>query len=382
MTAFVFRTLFLHDPHIFATPSTFPVCFEDHYPVIMSTAKAKGIVGDEYFWFFSPGISGNVLQVNAVYEPGSVLYEATRGVGLIQLEASLTTTQMRSNEDADTALPEVPENGHERFRVAWREAMEDIILVEYFRSKLPPSLESIDGFGRSEPFSKEPSVFGAFAYDAVTALGIAMCNVELDFISGPEIYDKLVNVAFDGASGKVVLNGKTGTRDYTTLSYMMWNFFPRHGMAGFELVPTNYYKNGEWQPIPNGKSFCYADGTSTPPENLPPIDENMNMIGSIARTISYILIGVIVFCSCCAILWVICCRNEPVVRASQPLFLYMVALGSLIMAVSIIPLSLEEPVSIEILNMACIAHFWIYLTGYLLAFTAFFAKARRIKQVR
>jgi hypothetical protein len=289
---------------------------------------------------------------------------------------------MMSNEDGDTALHKAPENGNERFRVAWREAMEDAILVEYFQSKLPTSLESIGGFGRHEPFSREPSGLGAFAYDAVTALGIAMCNVESDFISGPEIYDKLLNVAFNGASGKFVLNSTTGTRDYSTLTYMMWNFFPRHGTPRFELVPTNYYMDGEWRAIPNGKSFLYADGTSTPPGNLPSIYENMNMIGSIARTISYILVGVVVSCSCCAILWVMCCPNAPVVRASQPLFLHMVALGSLLMAVSIIPLSLEEPVNIEILDVACISHLWLYITGYLLAFTAFFSKAIRIKKVR
>lgn len=59
----------------------------------------------------------------------------------------------------------------------------------------------------------------------------------------------------------------------------------------------------------------------------------------------------------------------------------MLCVGTVIMASSIVPLSLQEPVPKEGLDIACMSVPWLYSIGFSTAFSALFAKAWRINKV-
>jgi gamma-aminobutyric acid type B receptor len=152
-----------------------------------------------------------------------------------------------------------------------------------------------------------------------------------------------------------------------------------NGNQVFKLVPTDYYQGG-WKPI-DDRDYVYAGGGTTTPTSLPDPDMEMNYIGDTARAVGYALMGIVVLGAVVAFFWLAWYKNERVLRSSQPLFLFMVALGSLVMASSIVPLSLEEPVPESGLDIACMSAPWLYLSGAVIAFSALLAKTRGVRHV-
>ena len=334
---------------------------------------------------------------------------ATPGVGLIQFAGGVSPEPYLPGEERLPPLNENPVTGFEKFRTAWREALNDEHMVAYFRSKLPTSLEEFysDSFDRNEPFSVEPSIHSPFIYDAVMGLGVAICRAlahmddadpdadstptsSIRSITGEQIYQEFRNLDIEGASGRVKITNTTGTRDYLTHAFVLYNVRPHEtsdieesdGNARYDIYPSSVYENGEWVKIP-GNEFIYADGTTTPPDALPPVKEDMNYIGPSGRAIGYILMGIVMILSIVSVVWLFLFREERVVRSSQPLFLLMVSVGSFVMATTIFTLSVEEGVlSDSGLDSACQANIWLYLIGGIIAFSALLAKTRGIHQVQ
>jgi len=68
-----------------------------------------------------------------------------------------------------------------------------------------------------------------------------------------------------------------------------------------------------------------------------------------------------------------------VVTKSQPFFLGMICVGTLVMASSIIPWSIDDSIAGQpTLNRACMATPWLFVIGFTTAFSALFSKIRRI----
>jgi hypothetical protein len=75
-------------------------------------------------------------------------------------------------------------------------------------------------------------------------------------------------------------------------------------------------------------------------------------------------------------------RKQRVVKAGQPLFLELICVGIFIMALSIIPLSVDDSVaSPEGASIACMAVPWLFSGGFCVTFSALFAKLWRIHKV-
>jgi len=81
--------------------------------------------------------------------------------------------------------------------------------------------------------------------------------------------------------------------------------------------------SGVWEGIPEQK-FIFSDGTTTQPPDLPPVNVDGNMIGMEATSIGYTLMAVMLLFGVVCFMWTIVFGNEPVVIASQPIFLFMV----------------------------------------------------------
>ena len=189
--------------------------------------------------------------------------------------------------------------GYDRFRRAWRLALDDPIMVSYFRRKqkaINPKVPDYDF--DTTPFLREPSSHMYFVYDAVVAmgLGLAVAGDEVEYPPGRGVYDAVrYNLTFEGASGLVDLNDDSGTREPESVSYAVWNARMvhleegedgRHGKVKYDLVPTSHLKairvmgdsddgtksevrpRGAWEDVP-GQTFLYSGGSSTPPHSFP-----------------------------------------------------------------------------------------------------------------
>ena len=87
----------------------------------------------------------------------------------------------------------------------------------------------------------------------------------------------------------------------------------------------------------------------------------------------------IIFLSVAFTLWTKKKENLRVVKSAQPIFLYIITAGTLLMGSAIIPLSLDPGVvSLEGASRACIAMPWLLACGFSLTFSALFTKTHRI----
>jgi len=110
-------------------------------------------------------------------------------------------------------------------------------------------------------------------------------------------------------------------------------------------------------------------------------EENLNQIDSI-RPAGWTLLALsaglaVYFCA-----WTFKNRNHRILRASQPMFMQLICLGVFIMALTIIPLSIDDSIaSPEGCSIACMAIPWLCAIGFSVTFTALLGKLWRIHKV-
>jgi hypothetical protein len=74
--------------------------------------------------------------------------------------------------------------------------------------------------------------------------------------------------------------------------------------------------------------------------------------------------------------------NHRVVRASQPIFLHIICIGTFLMGASIVPLTVDEQVASKHgCDIACQIYPWLLLNGFVIAFSALFTKTHRINKI-
>jgi Receptor family ligand binding region/7 transmembrane sweet-taste receptor of 3 GCPR len=364
------------------------ICFENHLKAIIQTALEYEIIGPDYLWIF-PGFERATVEPLISGDP--IMATATLGMGLMSVEGGVRGEPIVPKLGLVAPLDDNPQTGYEKFRTAWRKARAHAPFVEYIQSKLPISLEDdIEGFDRKAPLSNEPGSFRPLLYDAVIGMALAMCRAgnETEFFTGVQIFNEFRELEFAGASGSVRIDNETGTRDFQSLTYALWNIqayeeLHENGNPQVKLVPSGRYDAGVWLPI-QGNPFLYADGTTIPPESLPPVNEKQNYIGDAGRYAAFALMGLVMLASVLSLGWMTWFWKVRVVSSSQPLFLVLVSVGSFVMVSAIIPLSFDETVTADVntLDRACMAGPWLYIIGAIIAFSALFAKTRGIHKVR
>jgi hypothetical protein len=137
----------------------------------------------------------------------------------------------------------------------------------------------------------------------------------------------------------------------------------KHDDKGFEAVPLSIF-------------YQQSLGTFTPAaaSNL--------YIGRSLRITGWALGGTGMCLSIAMACWVYYHRKERVIRASQPMFLWMVCAGTLLMAASIFPFGIEDDIASEQgADMACMSGIWLYSLGFVTVFSALFSKIWRINRV-
>lgn len=357
----------------------YAICFEQQLPALLNEADRRGLVGDDYFWVF-PGISPDNLLSGQV-DPS--VARALNGAGIVNgVGGILDTNELMKYADHNAAS--LPTLAYDRFYKSWKMAHEDDAFVQFVLNAFPASVKNMTGYNSSTVLSDMGS-WSLFLYDAVTALALAMCNASdsTGFFTGEQAFDRFKMTEFYGSSGLVKFDDVTGTRDYQTVRWAVWNS-RFNGTASnasqLSFVPSFHYQDSKWV---LKAPFVYANGSTTPPDSLPPVEVQNNYIGSVGRAVGYTFMAITLLSSILSVGWLYYYRDSYVVISSQPLFLVMISVGTFVMAVTILPLGFEELVIDDeaALSRACMSVPWLYVTGASLPLSALLAKIRGVHKV-
>jgi hypothetical protein len=105
----------------------------------------------------------------------------------------------------------------------------------------------------------------AFVYDAVLALAIAIHAAGGGDAGGGAIYDALINVSFEGASGRVAFDATTGDREAPTLSFALDNWVEEGGVL--RSVPAASFSLVHGLRRTEGMSIHWVGGASRQPDD-------------------------------------------------------------------------------------------------------------------
>merc|ERR1712196_579990 len=93
--------------------------------------------------------------------------------------------------------------------------------------------------------------------------------------------------------------------------------------------------------------------------------------------------------SCLFLVWTIINRKSDQVKVAQPIFLWMMGVGSIVSTLAIIPMSLSEDDAENLATEeghptadgACMATVWLYGLGFVMTFSPLFAKVWRVERI-
>jgi len=109
--------------------------------------------------------------------------------------------------------------------------------------------------------------------------------------------------------------------------------------------------------------------------------ENLNQISTI-RPVGWTLLALAVGLAAFFSAWTVKNRSHRIVQSSQPMFMLLICFGVFIMALSIIPMSIDDSIaSPEGCSIACMAKPWLFASGFAITFTALFAKLWRLHRI-
>lgn len=304
------------------------------------------------------------------------------------MSAGVTSDRVTQGKVAAPTNNANPTTGFERFRLAWKVALEDTGFLQYVQSKLPESFAEMTDFDVDNYFLQVPIGLHAFIYDAVTAFGVSMCstNSSRNYFSGQDIYEQIRELDFVSATGNVRMTS-TGTRNQSSVAFVVWNVrsvgVDSDGASILEYVPSFGSNADKWFVLP-GNEFRFADGSETAPDSLPLVYHDYNYITRQDRIFGYTLMSVILVLSVGATIWTIAYRENHVIDAAQPLFLIIVFVGAFITALTTIPAGFDETIisSMNGLDAACMAIPWLYFIGSNLSSGALLAKTKAVYEVR
>lgn len=331
---------------------------------VVREAQRAGIIGTRnHVWLLSDA-SQELTQpgFRLDRETEADLAAAVDGTGVVLLN-------VESNTAFDKALSELET---------------DSVLQESFvDAHVDPSV--FDGYNFPFPGF---ALYQYLNYDAVMALGIAACEAPREFFTGPELYETLLQTEFVGVSGLVRFRNHTGTRGAEGLKYNIENiriaqngtnegFYTFKSLTAVEVDFAN-----TTMPITSVNPFVYSSSSTQAPPPLPPNDVELNLITRGIRITGLLFGSLSMFCAFCWMVWTIYYRNIDVVRIAQPIFLCQLCVGAFIMAIAVIPMSMQEPTSQRRLDMACMATPWLLSIGFVTAFSALFSKSWRLNKVR
>ena len=277
---------------------------------------------------------------------------------------------------------------HERFSTAMEDlAASPTLLQDFLDTHADPDLWSGEDMEWTVPDS---SFYQQMNYDAVIALGLAACHTP-GLFTGPEFYDTLRSLTFEGTTGNVSFDPTTGSRSVDSVQYRVDSIYLSEERSDedtlrFESNLVALVRQGQ---VHHLLPFVYADNTTTMPPVLPPMEYEYNLVPVGAHVFGWIVAGLVMLVSLTCLLWTYLNRTKFVVQASQPIFLIQLCVGTLVMAAAVIPMSFQatdealedSPGLSRRLGIACMSVPWLVVLGLVVALSALSSKAWRLNQL-
>jgi len=344
--------------------------------MVMTAAADAGIAGTgKHTWLFSDSVGSGITGRN--FTVGSPLERAYRGTGMLSARGGIPG--MKAYDALVEGMQQLGKSNEDK---------------EYLYSLLPKynsmgQVTNHTDVTDLNSFLMTPGLVAPFLYDAVISAGLSVCNLLKNHnatagsfaLNGGDHYAAILNTTFEGSSGPILLHPKTGTRTPKSALFSLVNFVDdpdasTSTVVQFKSQETDIFEFGAWRSL---RPFVFNGGNNIVPSDVPEVDVNRNYIPTALRALGLVLCGVIIILSVGFIVWTKLKEKLRVVKAAQPIFLYIIAIGTLLMGSSIIPLSLDQGVaSVEGASIGCIAVPWLLTCGFSMTFSALFTKTHRI----
>ena len=341
----------------------FGILFDKYIDDIMTEAYDQGIAGTgRHNWIFSDGLKGYLDDHE--FEAGSKLALAYRGIGVLSATGGIPG--MTKYDKLDTSMQQLKNEADLSY-------IESIFPTDYSDGKVV----NHSSISRSDAFLSHPTFMTPFLYDAVVALGLALCRLRSegdDPIAAEEFFGAFKNITFEGTSGSVVFDSMTGSRVPDSAVFLLENYVYDNnkdietGLVEFKRVETAVYNSGQWESL---VTQTFNDGTSNVPPDLPPLETNRNYISTGLKVVGLIFFVIVFILSVGFGFWTYLNRHKHVLRSSQPFFLYIISGGTLLMGSALIPLSVVFSITDQAgADAACMSIPWLLALGFSLTFSA------------
>ena len=236
-------------------------------------------------------------------------------------------------------------------------------------------------------FLKVPGLLAPFLYDTVVTLALSACEVISTGgnLTGPDHFATAMKSHFVGTSGQIALDPATGTRNATSALFTLTNFVEAgtHNsgdeFTNLKAVVAEVFQDGAWTML---EPYTFNDGTTNILPGLPPGKLDENHIAPAARLLILILGVLSLGLSVSFAAWTIMHKKNRVVRASQPIFLYIICLGTFLMGGAVLLLGMDDGIiSSSACQVSCIVFPWLLCIGFALTTSALFTKTHRINLI-
>eukprot|EP00985_Skeletonema_marinoi_P004688 scaffold2027_cov148-Skeletonema_marinoi.AAC.17 len=275
--------------------------YAESFAKVMTIATEFGLIGDGKFWLISgtadmaPFVLGGALKVN------QVVGKAIEGNGIYFCEGG------------------VPGLGgtYDIFTREWKEMGEDEQALSYINSKQPLKEDGTQYAYPPEFFQMRPHHVVTFSYDAGVGLALSACEAWKDAttaaaegaeggldtlaaFNGSAHYAAFANSTYIGASGHIKFRETFPTRTAESSYFVMANLRAvpmddNSTLVRFKGSPViDYYDTltSTWQQLP-GKEFIYSGGSSVPPVEMVPVNQNIGAAAIVAIVLAVVLVAVI-----------------------------------------------------------------------------------------
>eukprot|EP00526_Cylindrotheca_closterium_P002603 CAMPEP_0113608382 /NCGR_PEP_ID=MMETSP0017_2-20120614/3900_1 /TAXON_ID=2856 /ORGANISM="Cylindrotheca closterium" /LENGTH=913 /DNA_ID=CAMNT_0000517073 /DNA_START=53 /DNA_END=2794 /DNA_ORIENTATION=+ /assembly_acc=CAM_ASM_000147 len=343
-----------------------------HYDAFMTEAYEQGIAGTgDHFWMFSDSVSTSIFERS--FEIGSPLHLASKGCSRISAVAGI-----EGDERYDTFMRSIANLNNPN----------DIALLQSAHPTPPEGFEPIQIADDTEKFfAKSNAAVVAFMYDATIALGLSACRAggqNETFFDGKQLFSEFLKSDFNGVTGNNTYDQATGTRLTESAQFSLLNVVEDTSGAGGEntvrlkTVVSDVFPNGSWEEL---IPMRFNDGSTIPPPDLPPVEVDMNYIGWTLRLAGWLSAVFVVISATYLAIWTYKNRNKSVVLQTQPVFLYLICAGCSVMAIGIFVAGIDDEIaSPATCNFLCAISPWFFCIGWVLAFSAFYAKTTCINR--
>jgi hypothetical protein len=340
---------------------------------LLEESYRQGVAGTgRHNWYFGDTYADAGLEAREI-KRGSPLYLAYRGTGMVSYSGGIK------------GLPR-----YDMFTKQMKELSKNKPDLEYLSSVFPKFAGQTPMYdeGFADPI-KDPGA--SFTYEATALVGLSACEVATRndfFLKGLDHYESLVRTSFRGITEDVKLFPENGSRDPNTTFFTVTNFLEHDysegastasGSVRFRGRVTHGFKNGNWTQLTD---FIQNDGTSNIAPDLPPVELDMNYVSPAVRGTALSFSAIAILMAIGFAYWTHANGTTRVVRASQPFFLHMICVGAVVLALSLIPMSIDHGIaSTQGCTIACNSTIWLVSLGSAIIFAALYTKTYRINRI-